>query len=179
MTQRQHDPRRLDVAAFADEGASLEGRWPLRGMTRLLESIDAPAAGDVAWRLAGERTPPAGLAPRTWLRVGASAEVTMTCQRCLGPLAVALDIERRFGFVAGEEQAAALDASGDDDVLALERSFDAHALVEDELLLALPLVPRHADCSAPAGYRADDDAAPAEPAEHPFAALAALRPKAH
>lgn len=180
MTQRPHDPRRLDVAAFAAEGASLEGRWPLAGMPRLLESVDAAAtaaheSAEAAWRASGEQAQH-GAPPRTWLHLVASATVTMTCQRCLGPLAVPLEVDRRFGFVEGEAQAAALDAEVDDDVLAFEPAFDLHTLVEDELLLALPLVPRHDDCRPPAGGDAPEgDAAGA----HPFAALEVLRRKSH
>ena len=106
MTQRAPDPRRLDVAAFAAQGQSLDGSWPVAGMPRLLDSIDARAESNgsaaVVWHAAGEQTPPRGDAPRVWLRLAASAQVTMTCQRCLGPLAVPLAVERTFGFVAGE-----------------------------------------------------------------------------
>ena len=62
----------------------------------------------------------------------------------------------------------------EDDVLALTRALDLRELVEDELLLALPIVPRHEVCPEPLPQPADD-AAPAEPAPHPFAALAALK----
>ena len=182
MTLRSHDPRRLDVAAFAAEGSSLQGNWPLAGMTRLLESIDAasdaaPTAG-VMWHASGAASPARGRTPRAWLQVSASAEVVLTCQRCLGPLAVALRVARRFGFVGDEAEAAALDAESEDDVLKLERSFDLHALIEDELLLALPLVPRHADCSPPA-VKADEALGLQAPQAHPFAALDALRRHRH
>ncbi len=191
MTQRPTDPRRLDVAAFAAAAATLHGRWPLAGMARLLASAEGQdetnRQAEVVWQVVGEQTPPRGTAPRLWLHLAADAEVTMTCQRCLRPVTLPLSIGRRFGFVSGEAEAAALDTDSDDDVLALERTFDLHALVEDELLLALPLVPRHADCRPPAPPVSTDDAAPTAqseapadaPAQHPFAALAALRRKAH
>ena len=183
MTQRAHDLRRLDVAAFAAEGAVLEGRWPLADMARLLDSVDGRAEAnrraEAAWRAAGEQTPPRGLAPRVWLHLTASTQVAMVCQRCLGSVTVPLDVDRRFGFVAGEAEAAALDADSDDDVLALERWLDVQALVEDELLLALPLVPRHADCAPPAAIAGAAPPPDEAVAEHPFAALQALHRKAH
>jgi uncharacterized protein len=61
-------------------------------------------------------------------------------------------------------------------VLALERALDLHELVEDELLLVLPMVPRHETCTPPAG--AATPPAPADDAQaapHPFAALAGWR----
>ena len=60
-----------------------------------------------------------------------------------------LGVDRRLFFVAGEDAAAALDTESDDDVLALEPFLDLRGLVEDELLLALPLVPRHEVCPEP------------------------------
>ncbi len=177
MKSRPHDPRRLDLAAAAREGATLEGRWPLAGFGRLLEP-GLVSDADVAWSARVEARPVAGGEPEIWLHLRAEAVVLRECQRCLQPVALPLRVDRRFLFVDGEEQAAALDADAEEDVLALPRSLDLHELVEDELLLALPLVPRHEACpqplpmTVPSGEGAEDDAqAPA----HPFAALAALK----
>jgi uncharacterized protein len=90
-------------------------------------------------------------------------------------MTVPLHVGRRFFFVPGEEAAAALDEDSEDDVLALTPSFDLHVLVEDELLLALPIVPRHDVCPVPVPLVFEDDGSAAEPADHPFAALAALK----
>jgi uncharacterized protein len=50
---------------------------------------------------------------------------------------------------------------------------DLLPLLEDELILAVPLVPRHERCPEPLPLPADE---PDEmPAEHPFAKLAALK----
>ena len=84
-------------------------------------------------------------------------------------------VDRALRFVDGEAQAEALDADSEDDVLALVPALDLRALVEDELLLAWPIVPRHEHCAAPA-YRAGDDEAPSA---NPFSALASLKPPGH
>jgi len=178
MAARPFDPARLDVAAFAAEGASLEGRWPARELERFCDTAAPeapPDAGDeVVWRVQGERANVAGGAPETWLRLDASAAIALTCQRCLGPVMVPIDVHRRILFVAGEDEAARLDAERDEDVLALTRALDLRALLEDELLLAEPLVPMHAVCPEPLPV-AHEDEEPDGAAEHPFAALAALR----
>ncbi len=88
---------------------------------------------------------------------------------------LALEAERRIFFVEGEEAAAALDAENEDDVLALAPALDLKELVEDELLLALPLVPRHEVCPEPLPRALVEDDPAGEPADHPFAALAALK----
>ena len=180
MTSRPFDPRALDVAAFAAQGGALHGAWMQRDMPRLLSATHEGGSGAdnaVDWRAAGERTPPRGSLPQTWLRLTLSTRVVLTCQRCLGALDLAIDAERRFGFVEGEAEAAALDAESEDDVLALERTLDLQSLAEDELLLALPLVPMHDACEAPP-VRSEGDEAEVAP-EHPFAALAALKRAEH
>jgi uncharacterized metal-binding protein YceD (DUF177 family) len=82
--------------------------------------------------------------------------------------------DRRLRFVDGEDEAARLDEDSDDDVLALPASLDVPALIEDELILALPLVPRHEVCPQPLPMSAADEGAEDE-APHAFAALAHLR----
>lgn len=69
--------------------------------------------------------------------------VEMTCQRCLEPLEVVLAERVELGFV----DSAAMEACLPDDrvgvVLENER-LSVVQLLEDELIVALPLVPRHA-----------------------------------
>jgi uncharacterized protein len=178
MKPRDFDPLRLDVAAFAEAGGRLEGDWPLTSLERLAESAAAEAppgdADRVCWSARGEARAVRGGPAQIWLHLGASTQLALQCQRCLQPVAVALAVERSFQFVPGEDAAATLDAESEDDVLALTRSLDLRELVEDELLLNLPLVPRHADCVAPHVPAGAHDVEP-EPAPHPFAALAALK----
>jgi uncharacterized protein len=180
MKSREHEPTRLDVEAFAKAGVSMQGQWPLTSLERLAESAagDAPPGpGDeVAWEARGELRAVRGQPSQVWLHVSASTELALQCQRCLQPVDQKLAIERSFLFVHGEDQAAALDTDSEDDVLALTRALDLRELLEDELLLALPLVPRHDQCPAPlvvpssAGAEQADEETP-----HPFAALAALK----
>lgn len=153
MKPREFDPLRLDVAALAEQGASLDGTWPLSSLQRLAASAHneaPPKGGDVVtWSARGERRVRVGAPAEVWLHLHAGACVELECQRCLGPVATALEVDRALRFVQGEDQAAALDAESEDDVLALSRWLDLRELVEDELLLALPLVPRHEVCPQP------------------------------
>jgi uncharacterized protein len=175
MKDRQ-DPRAVDLSALCRQGATLQGEWPQAGMPRLVASVAAsgPDAAPVAWSAVGESRAVAGGEAETWLHLRAATTVTLQCQRCLQPMAEPLQVDRRLRFVRGEAEAARLDEASEDDVLELPPRLDLHELVEDELILALPLVPRHAACPAPLPVPAEmpeDDA----PAPHPFAALAALR----
>ncbi|WP_119288670.1 YceD family protein [Azohydromonas sediminis] len=177
---RVHDPRRLDVAAFAADGGELQGHWPLAGFARLADDHPPeapPVHGDVTWHVRGVQQPQPGGAPRRWLEIDARLTVVRRCQRCLHPVSLPLHVGRRLRFVDDEAQAAELDLESDDDVLALERALDLHELIEDELLLAMPMVPRHDACRPPRAQPSPsgDEAAADKP--HPFAALADWRGK--
>jgi len=178
--KRHLDPLRLDVAAFIGEHGELAGDWPGSSLDRLA-SLQSPPQdmplNPVSWQARGERQTRSGSEPELWLHLAARTDVWLTCQRCLQPMVEDLSVTTRIRFVRGETQAEALDAELEEDVLALPRALDLRALVEDELLLALPLVPRHGRCPQPLPVPPDDlieDPQAGEPA-HPFAALQALK----
>ncbi len=176
---RTFSPRGLDVAAFAQAGAELSGEWPAAALTRLADSgaPESPAAAwpPVRWRVLGSVKPVLGGDAEVWLALSVQAQVHQTCQRCLQPAALDVVVERSFRFVRDEAQAAELDADSDDDVLVMSRRFDLQDWVEDELLLALPIVPFHDVCPAPLpmGSEPEESDEPAKP--NPFAVLQALK----
>jgi uncharacterized protein len=179
MKPRAHDPLRLDVAALAAESGMIEGRWSGDQLPRLAASTSPPQDtphGEVDWRAEGRRVPVPGGEPELWLHLTAQVPVWLTCQRCLRPFELPIEIDRPLRFVRGEAEAEALDAELDEDVLALPRALDVRELIEDELLLALPLVPRHETCPAPLNFSPDPADEAAEPErENPFAALQVLK----
>lgn len=183
MKARDFLPRRLDVAAFADEAAVLEGHLGLTDLPRWSDRLHPDgdtASSGVHWRARGERRPRRGAADEIWLHLQARALLPLTCQRCLGPVAVSLEVDRWFRFASDEASAAALDEASEDDVLSLDHALDLPELVEDELLLDAPLVPRHDRCpqplpaGAPAATAAQEQP-DAQAAPNPFAALAGLK----
>lgn len=183
MRQRPIDPRRLDVERFARDGATLEGsaplaRWPRLAASSLADAAPAGTGRALSWSARGEMRKPRGGAPQAWLHLQATTSLALECQRCLAPVESAVDVERSFRFTEDEQSAAALDPDVEEDVLALSRDLDLLELIEEEVLLSLPLVPRHDRCPAPLPLADAAGAAP-EPGDerpNPFAALAALRP---
>jgi uncharacterized protein len=175
MTAREFDPFRLDVEVFAGESGELAGHWPLRMFRRIGESLAvAPTDADqVAWSARGERRALRGDQTQAWLHLQAEGQLALECQRCLKPVNVEIEFKRNFLFVHGEELAAQLDAETEDDVLAMPRVLDLRELIEDELLLDMPLVPRHEVCPEPLPVRVDEDLPDDVP--NPFAVLAALK----
>ena len=103
----------------------------------------------------------------------------LTCQRCLGPVEMPVSIERSFRFVATEELAAAQDEESEEDVLVLSRDFHLLDLIEDELLMSLPVVPKHEVCPVAVKLQVADADFVDEPVEkaNPFALLEQLKKK--
>jgi uncharacterized protein len=177
MKERPLDPHALNVRSFCADAATTSGRWPLGGLARLVGSVFvAPAPDDAAeWQAQGSVVAAAGSEPEIWLHLSGSARVTLQCQRCLQAVQQDLAVDRRFRFVRSEEEAERLDETSEDDVLVLAPRLDLQDLLEDELILALPIVARHeGDCPDPLPMPVDD-LEDEEPAPNPFAALAALR----
>ena len=182
MTERAADPHKLDLRRFARDGAVLEAAWPQDRFTRLAVSLMAPLADapppPVQWRATGQQRPVPGGEPQIWLHIEGHTVARLECQRCLQPLNQTLQVDRHLRFVAGEDEAARLDEESEDDVLALVARLDVFDLLEDELILALPLVPRHDTCPQPLPAVAAATLPVTEEARpNPFAALAALRAK--
>lgn len=181
MKPRAFVPEKLDLAVFAREQASLEGAWPSASLERLADAGAPEAPADMwpplRWSLHGEVREPKGGQPQVWLHVRCEAEVALTCQRCLKPVRESLHVDRWIRFVGTEAEAEALDPDSEEDVLVLPRHLDARELIEDELLLALPLVPRHDSCPEPLPHANDEEIGDEEESErpNPFAALAALK----
>lgn len=169
------DPSRLDLHRLADAGQGIDGRWPGASMSRLAQDTTEPP-GEVTWSAQAESRPVAGGDPQLWLHLRCATSVRLTCQRCLQAVGAHLQVDRWIRFVRDEAEAERLDEDSDDDVLALGGPLDLRALVEDELILALPLVPKHEHCPEPLPTPADDLPTDA-PADHPFQALAALKRK--
>lgn len=166
----------LDVAALCKAVAHLQGQHPLAAMDRLAASFCAATDGNATWRAEGSLLQVTGGEAEMWLELQAEADVPLQCQRCLQAMSEALRVRRRFRFVRSEEEALRLDDESEDDVLALPARLDLLEFLEDELILALPIVPRHDECPVPLPLpsAASPDEAETQ-APNPFAALAALR----
>jgi uncharacterized protein len=175
--KREFTPARLDVAGFAEAGGQLAGNDPLARFPRLaaesVEAVDDP----VTWRATGEERTDAAGAGQPWLHLEAQASVALVCQRCLAPVQSPLEVDRWFRFAPDEEAAAVQDEESDEDVLVASRDFDLLGLVEDELLMELPITPRHEVCPQEVPLSVADPDFEAADGERtkPFAVLAKLR----
>jgi len=141
------DINQLDILTFAKNASQLSGEFPLDTFERLRqEDIRETPVENVHWDLRGEEIKTEDGENQIWLHLNASTQVTLTCQRCLTPAIFDLEVSRNFRFVANEQIALAQDDENEEDLLALDRRFNSLGLIEDELIMSLPIVPRHPSC---------------------------------
>lgn len=160
------DPRKL-----ADRGVTLKGEMPLESFARLCDPL-ADNAGMVHAKLVFERGERRAVSIHSELEV----EVKMVCQRCLE--LVALPIRSECHYAVVKEGADTQSLPKGYDVLEVgEDPLDLMALVEDELLLALPIVPAHApeECQQPAGADEPESSEDEVSRSNPFSVLAQLK----
>jgi uncharacterized protein len=155
--------RSLDALGLARSAARVEREFAVAGFTRLRDRLAQPGGKALATAQFGLQG--------NWpvARLAVKADVVLACQRCLRPMQRTLASESQLVFAEeGDlELPEGYDAVGGD-----PRKLDLAALVEDELLLALPIIPQHEagePCELPrAGVVTDGDA---PEMRRPFAGL--------
>ena len=171
-------PAHLDLRAFAHSSGRLVGSDAVARYERIAHECQGRGLGrHVQWSARGEtRADPLGQ-ECIWLHLDVDTTVPLTCQRCLSVVEVRLLVDRWFRFVVDEETAAAQDDDVPEDLLVLAGDFDLHQLIEDELVLELPLIARHETCPTQPAFTAQDAGfgAPSADRPNPFAVLGRLR----
>lgn len=175
MSSAASAPTRLDVHAFAQAAQERSGNDPLGAYVRVAEEAQGRATGQaVDWHATGAMRPNVQGVLQPWLHLQVRAVVPLTCQRCLDVVEMPLDVDRQFRFVEDEATAEAEDDDSEEDVLVASDRFDLHALIEDELILAMPLIALHDECPTARPYTAAGiEVEPKRP--NPFAVLSKLR----
>jgi len=170
--------KHMDVRAFAQSSGSVAEENLLARYGRLMQETRGLGAGNtLKWSAWGELRLDSAGAEQIWLHLKIDALVPLTCQRCLLPADMAIAIDQSYRFVDSEELAEVQDAQAEEDVLALSPDFSLADLIEDEVLMAFPLIPLHDPCPVPVKLEAVDpgfDAAFNEKRQ-PFAVLAKLK----
>jgi uncharacterized protein len=84
------------------------------------------------------------------LQVTVSGDADMTCQRCLNPMPYRIEIERTLYLARNEAELERLDALPDSDAIQAGESLSLIELIEDEVLLGLPVAVMHPEGECPA-----------------------------
>ena len=157
----------VDSVAFARESGELRATVEVAALARLQGSL-FDQSGTIVYGLAG-RVDQEG---KPSLRLELGGELVLGCQRCLGPVRFRFDAVRTFLLVPADQALSdPADEAEDTEQLHADPKLDVIALVEDEVILGLPMVTVHEEgaCTVPspkpdAGER-----------ESPFKVLAALK----
>lgn len=170
-SSRSPVPETLDAWRQVTARRGLEGRVPLASMRRLSSLLDG-AEGDVTFSLDFDRDA-FGIA---YVEVRAEAELPLVCQRTLERFMLPVRIDQRMGLIRDESEEAALPEGYE--ALLVDPSGELGTLdvVEDELILAVPVVPTRPGTEAVEQEWGGGDVLEAEK-PNPFAALAALKKK--
>ena len=166
-------PRSLDVRKAAARGVTVSGSLSLAEMPRFLALL-ASDSGRVQANVECGRDEE----NHSVIAVTVEAEVSVVCQRCLEPMTLPMACSNRLAVVWTDEQAKHLPRELDP--LISEDDCRLWEMVEDELILALPVFNYHEDPNCNEILNALDEA-PADEAEpdskpNPFEVLAQLKP---
>ncbi len=161
----------IDSLDFARRGQKMSGEIPVAELPRLRDVLENQR-GFLKYAVQGvfdEQGNPA-------LHVSIAGSCQLRCQRCLSALDYAMQLDTRLLLRSQAE----LDALDESTIEGQEEEFesilaDAHLdvldLLEDEILLSLPIAPRHEEgaCQAILSGSAQEEK------QHPFAVLAKLK----
>ena len=174
-------PNHVNLEKWEDAGYTWSGTITPRILTRLVDIVPEEYQ-DKAIDLKCELKKQGQLLT---LIMQFSGDIWVTCQRCLTPLNIDITHDAELILLQREEQQGLVDES--DDYLLLEelleeqpenkkgdRLLPLKKLVEDELLLDVPLSAKHDDCEMAVEQVGEIIE---EEAENPFAALEALKGK--
>lgn len=133
-------PVHLDPVNLADRGREVAGIVPIAAFERLAPSLHSREGElDAVLRFgqddAGRRT----------LHARVTGALELVCQRCLAPCELEVDADMAVVLVESEAEAEALPEELDALIVGGQRSMHTVDMIEDELILGLPLVPRCAD----------------------------------
>lgn len=164
-------PAQIDPLDLARKQVELEGAIAFAEMPRLADYGNAEKA---AFKLKFGLAPGSeNLAVMTG-RINATVE--LVCERCLEPFDMNFELHPELYFDASGAQ---IDEQDERDIIGLEGDIALKSLVEDEILLALPMIPMHApdQCrtrgeAGGSGQQQENDG---QRADNPFSKLKALK----
>lgn len=160
-------PDRVDVARQVQARRTYEGTLPLAAMQRLRGSL-AATDGEARYRVEFGRDE-LGV---SYLELDVETGLPLLCQRTLEVFVQPVSLHGRLGLIADEQGEAAL-PPGYEPLLVPDGSVGIADVIEDELILALPVVP--VKPGEPLEWKDTSDDAPDEKPASPFAVLAGFK----
>jgi uncharacterized protein len=135
-------PVEVDPWRFCRDGQSWDTRSEVAAFPRLAHEF---TQGTLFCRVVGRVDQRGSLS----LQLTVSGDVQLTCQRCLGSMPYKVEVERTLYLARNEAEMERLDALPDSDAIQAGEILSLVDLVEDEVLLSLPLATMHAEGECP------------------------------
>lgn len=163
----------VDTYELTRSEQSIQGQAPLRQFSRFTANLPPQSDGNVEWTITGGRN----ATEQQFLDLHVVATPIVQCQRCMGNMPYPLNVSSRLQLVKTEAELDVEDdpeASPDEwiEPILASTNLDVLALVEDELILGLPYVPMHENCST---EELEQSQQMPEPEPSPFAVLSQLK----
>lgn len=167
----EHLPEYIDVMRLARQGRAVSGSYPVSSMRRLQGYLSGPQ-GSVALVLQFGIDENRLAVMRGEIR----ADLGLLCQRCMEPMQYHVEVPVELALVESEERAGRIPDNYEPLILTEEPS-SLLEIVEDELILSLPIVAMHEaqQCAASALLRSADADTGEPERENPFAVLSELK----
>ncbi len=140
------DPKALSRVDFcAPQSYQGSGFLELSALSRLTEESSSIEPGDgFHWEVKTHFADSLGSEPQQILELAVKGRIHLVCQSCLQDCGLDLAQDSRFVLVNTEEEADAFPMEDDQqEPLVASQHFDLLGLIEDEILLSLPLIPKH------------------------------------
>jgi uncharacterized protein len=135
-------PIEVDPWRFCRDGQVWETRSDVAEFPRLAHEF---TQGALFCRVVGRADQRGSLS----LRLTVSGEVGLICQRCLGSMPYRVEVGRTLYLARNEAEMERLDALPDSDAIQAGEILSLVELIEDEVLLSLPLATMHAEGECP------------------------------
>lgn len=124
---------------FARKALVIHDTIAVSQFSRLADALSA-SDGILNYRLAGYQDD----SGKPCLKLEISGKLDLLCQRCLSPMDYELDTHASFVIVRDETSIPETEDEADEiDYLEAETHMQVADLIEDEILLSLPLAPKH------------------------------------
>ena len=169
-------PIEIDPLRLAQNGLKLDGQLLLNVMPRLTASLESDeGVVDVALAFDVDEigTP--------FMKGAITAQVSMICERCMSTMTTTLTADCLLAMIVSERKIDTLAEQYDPWLLENSDPVLLSKVIEDELILALPLVPRHTEACLPSeAWSAESEDSEVEVADKPaspFAILSSLKKK--
>lgn len=173
MSSEQQLTRRVPFRQSALDKARFAGVVTLADLPRTRDAVTADSGAPVEVSVAFDED----TQRRVIVSGGAKTSLTLACQRCLEPTERAMAIDVDGIVVVSDAEAAAVPRAWEP-IMADSETLDLHALIDDELILALPMT---VQCDRPecrAAYESKQETsepAPTREKPNPFAVLSSLK----